>query len=393
MTVERFQSLIDSPRSKKTRFKQELERLIGTHKDESPIGKSFERAIDILSLNGVECFEGDSKMPPVLIKEFIKKSPDLFLLLIYWLLKNTIEISTDLQRKIVARLLMFSWFPFDTKKHTRCIVQIVEALWESAAKREFWDEPLKAILAKEEQLLALPLKPQLLRDYYFNEKIKKRFLDNKEDRWDLLDIGGARKAIDAFYRTSGGKLTGERADANFASFRDSLLECWGMVIFAQREYVNHEFADFNQFDDLDDTNTPWDWDHIYPNDWHKNAPQIIKDWIGYTGNYRVLALEQNRSEQDGPPAKRLADQPDYDPPQAGKDIRRLSFIKDNNEEGWSDDWQYWQCLEKKIQKTWVEKEKRKNSLWYYHAVVSRMFNIYRRWWEDLRVWEALGCKK
>jgi hypothetical protein len=155
-------------------------------------------------------------------------------------------------------------------------------------------------------------------------------------------------------------------------------------LFAQKEYINEQFKDFNQLDDLNDTNAPWDWDHIYPNSWvynQKKLPQIVRSWNETIGNYRVLALEQNRSENDNlSPAERLSDLPDNDPPLTGEQIRELSFV--------NDDWEYWKDITDKLKGDWDKKD----ILKHYRAVVTRMLNIYKRWWNDLQIWDALGLK-
>ena len=35
-----------------------------------------------------------------------------------------------------------------------------------------------------------------------------------------------------------------------------------LILFAQRDYINATFGEYNQMDDVN-TNVPWDWDHIY----------------------------------------------------------------------------------------------------------------------------------
>ncbi|MEL1196630.1 hypothetical protein AADX85_16350, partial [Staphylococcus epidermidis] len=70
-----------------------------------------------------------------------------------------------------------------------------------------------------------------------------------------------------------------------------------LILLAQRDYINATFGDYNQMNDIEDTNVPWDWDHIYPSEWvyMKICNQGIKDWNNTNGNFRALSLEQNRS--------------------------------------------------------------------------------------------------
>ena len=102
---------------------------------------------------------------------------------------------------------------------------------------------------------------------------------------------------------------------------------WGrsLIVFAQREYINSQFKDFNQIEDLQDTNVPWDWDHIYPSNWvtYQQNVDIIRRWNNCIGNFRALSLSDNRREGDKiPPCERLDDV-------YSKiiDVKQKSFIK------------------------------------------------------------------
>jgi hypothetical protein len=51
--------------------------------------------------------------------------------------------------------------------------------------------------------------------------------------------------------------------------------------------------DFNQLENLEDTNSPWDWNHIYPTSWvyqKQYVPDNVRHWTWTTGNIRALSL-------------------------------------------------------------------------------------------------------
>jgi hypothetical protein len=391
MSVQVFQTNI-----KKKMFQKNMNVLIGSPEDEGPLKKHFQSAVDLLSLKDVEGFNGEySEMPPVLVKEFIKKSQDLFLFLIYWLYKNDKkEITADSKRKIVARLLIFSWFTYDRSKKT--IEKTVKEIWKQGNNPDFWAQPINNLFESKEQLFAIPVSPDLLKKYYFSKTVENRFFDNKDDQWELIKCNEG-EAIRRFYEKEkvhmkpfSKKEWQENAEDNFQHFVTNLTGGWSLILFAQKEYINEQFKDFNQLDDLDDTNTPWDWDHIYPNSWvynQKKLPQIVRSWNECAGNYRVLALEQNRSENNNlSPADRLSNLPDNDPPLTGEQIRELSFVNDKSK--YADDWKYWKDITDMLRGDWDKKD----ILKHYRAVVTRMLNIYKRWWDDLQIWDVLGLK-
>lgn len=73
------------------------------------------------------------------------------------------------------------------------------------------------------------------------------------------------------------------------------------LIIVQREYFNHHFKEFMAFDGIEDTNRPWDWDHIYPNSWVYRKTKIsnlVKWLLNSNGNLRALSFNENRSQSN-----------------------------------------------------------------------------------------------
>jgi hypothetical protein len=74
---------------------------------------------------------------------------------------------------------------------------------------------------------------------------------------------------------------------------------WGkkdLVLYAQR----HELVKWFDFDPadanyLDETNRPWDYDHIHADSYvsgRHSIPQLIKDWHGSVGNIRAWPMRR-----------------------------------------------------------------------------------------------------
>jgi hypothetical protein len=148
MNVSDFQQKI-----KKEDFKDKLKTLIQTKEIEEQL---FEQAIKILSCKNNPLFEGE--MPPVIIKQFIKKNQDLFLFFVYWLhLHNTTELTDAIKLKMVAKLLSFAWFGFDN----------IPRLWNEKIKnKDFWDEPLNELMLWDgKDGTHFLIKPSLIKEY------------------------------------------------------------------------------------------------------------------------------------------------------------------------------------------------------------------------------------
>jgi hypothetical protein len=347
MNVREFQRRI-----KDDNFKNSLRELIGTD-SESEIKNLFEKAIKLLKGNGL--FE--SEIPPVIIKMFIKSTPDLFLFFVSWLRLHNTLIDEKCQLQMIAKLLSFSWFEFGE----------IWRLWVEIKDENFWSKPLNQYMWWEGKYgIHFLVPPILLRTYYQQTQIENRFLENHEHKWELNSIGN--NIAEYYNKVKSENIDTETADIYFSEFINILRFCKQLILFAQRNYVNSQFIDYNQMEDLDDTNVPWDWDHIYPDSWVYNmkyCEPIIREWNNTTGNLRAMSLEQNRSQSNGlSPRERLL-------PKEQKGF----FIQKN-------DWIHWQLIDGRI----YDKEKVLN---HFRAVTTRMINIYEKFWNDLKIEELI----
>lgn len=352
MNVRDFQRRI-----KNEEFKSRLKKLIETKE----IQNLFAQAIDILSCKQNSLFEGE--IPPVIIKQFIRKNQgELFLFFVYWLYTNKIELTERIQLKMVAKLFSFAWFDFTN----------VQRLWnEKINILDFWNEPLNELIWwNTTDGIHFMLPPDMLRDYYSQPQIEKMFLESDQHRWGLWKDGVGDNIVDYYNTVKSVEFDMQTANDFFWKFISKIQHNKQLVLFAQRDYINSTFADYNQIDDMDDTNVPWDWDHIYPDSWvynMKHCEQIIRDWNGTNGNFRAISLEQNRSESnDHPPKVRLA----------GSENKEYSFVFKN-------DLEHWNSIDGRI---W-NKEK---AVFHFRSITTRMINIYEKFWEDFKISELIN---
>ena len=117
LTVRDFQRRI-----KNKEFKEKLREVIQNHN----IKDLFDKALGILSCKDNSLFDGE--IPPIIIKQFIKKHQELFLFLLYWLHINSgkAELDDKLKLRIVTKLLCFSWFDFRN----------IQRLWKEQIENE-----------------------------------------------------------------------------------------------------------------------------------------------------------------------------------------------------------------------------------------------------------------
>ena len=71
-------------------------------------------------------------------------------------------------------------------------------------------------------------------------------------------------------------------------FLRKLLHNKSLIILTQQNYINRTFSDFNQIEDLEDTNTPWEWYVL--TFWCLILPKRL-DWIFLCSPYDCLRLQ------------------------------------------------------------------------------------------------------
>lgn len=345
MNVRQFQQRI-----KDVRFSTTMQELITSGK----ANRLFKQAIDILGCKDNSHFQ--EQVPPVIIKHLVNRSSDLFLFLIYWLYIHDQTIIDDrLKLKIAAKLLTFGWFGFDN----------IPRLWrEEIQNKDFWEKPITTHIWWDGNYgIHFLLPPKLLRDYYLQSSVEDLFIKGDKDRWGLLEDGVGKRIIDYYKSIKSDHFESQTANEYFWRFIQVIQQCRQLILFAQRTYINTSFPDYNQLEDMEDTNTPWDWDHIYPSEWVYRkvyCNQAIKDWNSTNGNFRAISLEQNRHE-----GNRI----DLNARLSDVDIRRYSFI--------GDDWKYWSEIGDRIYGDNVQM--------HFRAITQRMINIYEKFWTDLQI--------
>ena len=351
-------------RIKDENFKNKLRELIGTESN-SPASLLFNKAFEIL------LSKTDFAMPPVLVKSIVKGSPDLFLLLLQWIKLHDGETKKEVRQNILATLTALSWFGRDNTKYVR-------ELWSNIPSNDFWSKQILSApyLNKKDFIMYPMIQPSTLREFLLESVVAENV------HWNNLYPTDDSEIINTYKSILNTEAKQETEIANAAkgmwdNFMNKLFRCKPLVLFAQREYINKSFGEFNQMENLEDTNTPWDWDHIYPDSWvyYQQTYPLIKEWNNCIGNYRALSLEQNRSDSNTkPPYKKFYDE--ELPEEENKELREQSFVKEN-------DGNYWKQIKARI---YQEGDVKSHST----AVINRMVNIYEAWYSTLNVGELFG---
>lgn len=288
---------------KNEKFKKSLIELIQSevsNKNDSLV----EKAINLLAK------DGDSALPPIVLKQLISNSTDLFTLLLCYLKKNNFQLNDNVASNFVALV----WFTPDLKKLVR------EQLWTRIIiQKSRWDAILKDLLDQKNENAFVLLEPNAVRNLLLENVLK-----GVNNRYEIEQFDLANENQRVIYEAivtntlpnlSENDKTQENlfAARKWNSFISKIVRIGdrekSILIYAQRKYFNSKFQDFNQFESTEDTNRPWDWDHIYPHSWvydRNSIHPLIKHWVNCIGNFRGLSYDDNRSENNHyPPSARF----------------------------------------------------------------------------------------
>src|SRR5579875_1084811 len=407
--VARFRRLIGDQDQAGGNFREKIECYLGlggendiTHLN-SRISVLLDGAKRLLS-------EGDWSLPPVLVAGLASyRKSDAFFLLLTWLdgliAANPEDdplsrLNDEDKRRIVGAVTTLGWFAENPQE--ACVRQLWPRLQHPPAGLEQFFSPgslMPCLEADRGQLPLIPplppnclqpaLQEQILNRQDFNEP-NGELWNSDWNQWSNLNVPESAKQ---WYRQH--NIAENVWERIWHRLVGKLWDMRDLVLYGQREVVRAWFPDFDPTapDQLEDTDCPWDFDHIHPSSYGgvNNVPRIIKEWHKSTGNLRAWPLEANRGRQDVAPRTKL-DQPNRIEQAApynladGEAIRRASCVAEG------DEWKWWHAS------TPDADGHRHNYLVYpeqddygpcrpalIRAITLRWVALYRSWYETLRV--------
>lgn len=346
--VDEHYSTLSSP----SKFRKEIENQIYVEifnnlikgKDNSEGKTIFDTAIKIISQNQTD-------FPPIIIKQIIVSNLDHFLILLLYIKKNELhinELTTEQIKNVSANYLHILWFNKNTSQKTS--QQLFKKLFVENLN---WTESVEKLIEEDFVLQILNVDESLELKSILVSILKKGKNYN-----DMIEFQNNVNRIEKINYRDG--LSEDQLFENWKTVIWRMIENKTMILYAQKNYLNIKFKDYNQFENIEDTNRPWDWDHIYPYSWVYGCNGIIKFWVNRNGNYRVLSYDDNRSENNNLSPKIRVE----------KDSKREeSFILDTGN---------WMNLDDSTR--YLRNEESKVS--YFDAIISRSIDIYLNWYKN-----------
>ena len=335
----------------------------------------------------------DFRLPPVLVTDLARRSQDAFFVLLIWLDRlrqdgHSSEIlSNDDKRRIVGAITTLGWFAL---KPDKCLNALWNRLTDSTSQDFFSAGVLRNCLDltdRREMPLIPPLPPVCLEaavSIFLGSlpRFENGFWQTDWNWWrnfanTVGDIPSVAEWFQRYLPPNHDKLK-KNICAEWVSRLASMPQRPSpLVLYGQRQWLAQWFPEYDPArpDQLEDTDRPWDMDHIHPtsNIYGKHGiSQIIREWHGCMGNLRAWPLEANRERGADSPAQKL-----HVPIKreidlglhSGLQIREASCIEENYE------WPLW-------------KASTSDGSWrpaLIEAITKRWIRLYEEWYNTLLI--------
>ncbi len=364
---------------------------------------------------------------PVMAVELAQKSPDVYLLLLFWVDRlieqkiNPTQIKETTYRRTLGYLTALAWFAPDKNKACAAIWSGLQEGMDTGSLIEYFNNTRfknACHLDNNFNLCMIPLPSVEELELACSRGVTGRPGCQKtisrvnsviwqEWNWYTSFADLLVKGEDIKEKWANQLAPGDEAPDLAESllqvarrFLDTLYDSHPILLYAQRDWLRKWYPDFDpsQPEYMEDKNRPWDYDHIHPQSLlrsdagnpRRNIPQVIWDWHGSIGNLRAWPLEANRADSDVSPAQKLKlvnrDDRRYDV--TSEEIKRkASFVQENTE------WVCWQnsvpmsnndsCISNKGYLS--SKEYHENRKALIKAIVLRFVALYRAWYDELKI--------
>ena len=241
---------------------EKIRTLYGASYELSPLQNLLREADNLLRENG---------LPAYIRNSICYNSPDAFLLLLQCVEEH------NLPRAFIRGLILYlHWFSYKAKQ--KDIVDKILAFSKEVISIESVQQALTFAIANE---WLIPLES--------SERFSNLFSIKGESRWTPWTIEGNAPWIDLFARIY---------PWNHYEPREMLLYC-------QRDYINSHFLAYDpaRQDLWEDSNRPWDYDHIIPQEWVNGKYNCAyrwycQTWLNCIGNIAAIPFEINRRKSN-----------------------------------------------------------------------------------------------
>lgn len=337
-------------------------------------------------------------------------SSPFFFLLLAWLdrfleegkLDRQITTLEDEDRRLLAgAITAFAWF---AERPGDCLSKLWKRLGtheDPGQLKKFFSAGMmrECLFSEGRRVLRPPLPPSFLQDAIHQSVTDANTFDAGEggiwkeewSRWRSLDL---EPAVNTWFAEI--NLTSEqRLPGAGQGLTGHLWVMRELLHYAQRQQLKLWFPNYDPSspDQLEDTDRPWDYDHIFPSSFGgvNSLPHLIREWVASIANLRIWPLEANRALGDDHPSAKLGRAIPQEEAQPyhlrhGSEIRFASQIDE-------EDWELWKSTTPNGQKpnwhNYLANPREEHAATCRSALVrvlsSRLIRLYQDWYTELRI--------
>ena len=361
--VTRFRRLVQGADPAMPEFRKALKAML----EDGTAKTIIDQAHRLLVIDSNRPDERPFRLLPLQAARIAQRNEHAFLLLLIWISSRTEEklewcgLDEAEHRRLVGLMCVLTWFHASDTNTATNRRKSLTLLWTSRKKLHV-PGILAALIepAGSEIGPILPLPPpkiiaaaieHCVTGWGFGGYETQLWKDT--DAWNRLkyrlgDIGEANRWYERFIKQqkngdepeTAARAT-ERRETAWNGLIDRTIENIELVLYGQRQAISKWYQEFDPTSpaQLQDTEQPWDLDHIHPQSYVQsrgNIPPIIRAWHSTIGNLRAWPAEINRSQHDLDPERKISQPAPQEIANYGMrtatDLRNASAIKN------PDDW-------------------------------------------------------
>ena len=261
--------------------------------DEILKGELLEKVKSVLRygerMDGYDASTDDYRLPyPLFLKIAAASQGEVMFILMYRLLfgrngkPDSFKFGTNEHRKMIGIVLMFMWHGKDARGRYN---KLLEKIWKNVKELpvdKMWDIDLVQKAKGENELKPIPSNLGFL-----------NILDNVQKNTKIWNRYSER---------------GNEGYLPFLDFIDNVMCNKDLLLWVQRKFLSTSPFFKEDLFRLDDTDVPFDWDHISAHNFIKNKREIadpLKDIYHQPCNFRAWPYRLNRADQDDVPARKF----------------------------------------------------------------------------------------
>lgn len=305
-------------------------------------------------------------LPFLLYSKISDLAPELFFMLLYRVLIKGDRISKENERQhraVLGMITLFLWFGRgeNLKDHSKLLLNIWPAV-KGLSQESFWSSETVQRATLDKVVLSFPFYKDLRG--VVNYKVPRQ-----------------KNSFSKFVKEIG---------EEYETFIKRMIGNKDLLLYGQRTFIESYFRE-EQYR-LEDTNVPFDWDHISPQNLvrrKRKISPILKEWYSTIGNFRAWPYALNRMDSDNNPTNKLnplrKDNPDLNQVKRkwelfiSKNDHLISDLSQLNKKllEWSFCKKEWdQCNPIDIKNDWIQPTE---------LIINRNILLIKEWYKELNI--------